>query len=544
MRSGKQLLFPVAGLTSSLVLSGCFADAASATASDDCETDACSTTQTPDDSVGGTTGPTSGGTEPSSSADSTDSTDSTTSADSTDSTGADSTTGAPNSTGSDGTDESSSTGTTSAVQPPQCGNAVLEDGEACDDGRDNSDTEPDACRTNCQVASCGDAIRDNGEDCDIDAVGCLADCSFDAPDFGVFPEAVAVIGQPDMTSNGQNGLGVAFNFPAGVLSHEGRVLVGDGQGVGVFIFDSVPAVGGEMPDAALGLDAVDGESLPFGPSSVGTFTRGLSTDGTRLAITDRGGPRILLFDAIPATSTPADVVVSQPDFETQGSGLSQDRLVDPRDVSIGGGRMAVADFDGNRVILWSAIPETNGVLPDVVLGQDAFDEGQANRGGSVGPDTLNRPVSVWTDGERLAVSDHLNHRVLLWDSFPTQNGQPADHVVGQVDAVSSERTGGSTGLSNPFGVTFVGNRLYVADQFNHRVLIYEGWPEADGVAADALIGHSSFESSTPNDQDEDGSTDATASSQTLARPSMIHFADGQLFVTDAFNHRVVVFEGS
>ncbi len=561
MPSGRSLLFSIAGWTSALLISGCFADVADANSMDVCESEDCSTGATQDDSTVGS-GATTGGAVSSSSSDVTE-------ADPTlpDATGADST--GPNTTGADttgvdttgvdttgvdttvsssgpgssGTDESTSVGTTTSVEPA-CGNGVLEDGEACDDGDDNSDTEPDACRTNCAVPSCGDAVHDSGEDCDTDAVGCLADCTFDAPDFGEFPEAVAVIGQPDMTSNEANGLGVAFRFPAGVVSHEGRVLIGDGQGVGVFIFDSVPAVGGTMPDAALGLEAVDGASLPFGPSSVGGFSRGFSTDGTRLAIADAGGPRILLFDSVPATSTPADVVVAQPDFETQGSGLSQEQLVGPRDVSIGGGRMAVADFAGNRVVLWNAIPQTNGALPDVVLGQGTFDEGQANRGGAVGPDTLSSPVGVWTDGERLAVSDHLNHRVLLWDSFPTQNGQPADHVVGQVDMDSAERTGGPTGLSNPFGITFVGNRLYVSDQFNHRVLIYEGWPEEDGVAADALVGHSGFDSSTPNDQDEDGSTDATCSSQTLTRPSMIHFANGQLFVADAFNNRVVVFEGS
>lgn len=44
------------------------------------------------------------------------------------------------------------------TQHPQC--------EACDDGAGNSDSTPDACRTDCQPARCGDGTVDSGEECD------------------------------------------------------------------------------------------------------------------------------------------------------------------------------------------------------------------------------------------------------------------------------------------------------------------------------------------------------------------------------------------
>lgn len=47
-----------------------------------------------------------------------------------------------------------------------CGDGVLDDGETCDDGDDNSDEQADACRTNCALASCGDGVLDDGEACD------------------------------------------------------------------------------------------------------------------------------------------------------------------------------------------------------------------------------------------------------------------------------------------------------------------------------------------------------------------------------------------
>ena len=66
-----------------------------------------------------------------------------------------------------------------------CGDGVLNDGEECDDGADNSDLDPDACRTDCTRPRCGDGVIDRAEACDPgladDVVGCADDCSFACP---------------------------------------------------------------------------------------------------------------------------------------------------------------------------------------------------------------------------------------------------------------------------------------------------------------------------------------------------------------------------
>jgi hypothetical protein len=53
---------------------------------------------------------------------------------------------------------------------PLCGDGVIEGTEECDDGEQNSDTRPDACRTDCLEAYCGDGVRDTHEECDGDRV--------------------------------------------------------------------------------------------------------------------------------------------------------------------------------------------------------------------------------------------------------------------------------------------------------------------------------------------------------------------------------------
>ena len=62
-----------------------------------------------------------------------------------------------------------------------CGDGATTGAETCDNGPDNSDSLPDACRSSCRVATCGDGVLDSGEACDDsnteDGDACSADCT-------------------------------------------------------------------------------------------------------------------------------------------------------------------------------------------------------------------------------------------------------------------------------------------------------------------------------------------------------------------------------
>lgn len=79
----------------------------------------------------------------------------------------------------------------------QCGDGRVDPDELCDDGVENSDVTPGACRTDCNPAHCGDGVADPNESCDgTDLAGascltlgynggnlsCLADCSNELSD--------------------------------------------------------------------------------------------------------------------------------------------------------------------------------------------------------------------------------------------------------------------------------------------------------------------------------------------------------------------------
>lgn len=66
------------------------------------------------------------------------------------------------------------------IEIDPCGNGVIDAGEACDDGSSNSDTAPDACRTDCGLATCGDNLKDTNEQCDgADRGDCPGSCADD-----------------------------------------------------------------------------------------------------------------------------------------------------------------------------------------------------------------------------------------------------------------------------------------------------------------------------------------------------------------------------
>ncbi|MFD2935149.1 NHL repeat-containing protein [Spirosoma flavum] len=216
-------------------------------------------------------------------------------------------------------------------------------------------------------------------------------------------------------------------------------------------------------------------------------------------------------------------------------GSKGNSLLAPRGVWAVDGRLMVSDTGQNRVFIWNQIPTTEYAEPDVVLGQvDAVNTGR-NAGGSVGADTLQYPSGLWSDGERLIVADAWNHRVLIWNHFPTQNGQPADIVLGQADFTGSQPNGQGIGaapsertLNWPYGVTSDGQRLWIADTGNRRVLFYDHMPTESLAPATAVIGQPDF---TERDYD----------SEHAIWPYSVRIGpDGQLAVVDTQYYRTLI----
>lgn len=181
-------------------------------------------------------------------------------------------------------------------------------------------------------------------------------------------------------------------------------------------------------------------------------------------------------------------------------GAEESPFLAPRGVYLHNTKLIVSDTGQNRIFIWNQLPESLNAAPDVILGQTNVREVSRNNDRGVSGSTLLYPSGVWTDGNRLIVADAWNHRVLIWLTFPSQNGQPADVVVGQPDFNSNQpnvngigKAPSSRSLYWCYGVEVHDGKLLIADTGNRRVLVFNTIPAKNYVEADAVIGAADFE---------------------------------------------------
>src|SRR4029077_14672748 len=197
----------------------------------------------------------------------------------------------------------------------------------------------------------------------------------------------------------------------------------------------------------------------------------------------------------PVCGGQASVVVGQPDFGSVASTpITAASMRVPTAVASDGKILAVADTSNNRVLIWKSIPATNGQPADLVLGQTNFTTVAPN---SLTASALRGPQGVWIQNGKLFVADTQNNRILIWNSVPTQNNQPADLVLGQpnfttaseVNQVNLVLPATANTMLSPTSVTSDGTRLYVSDLGYNRVLIWNSIPASTQQPADLDIRH-------------------------------------------------------
>jgi hypothetical protein len=135
-------------------------------------------------------------------------------------------------------------------------------------------------------------------------------------------------------------------------------------------------------------------------------------------VSDTGNSRILEFDSPLTSDAIADHVIGQPDFTSRtpnNGGVSASSLSDPWGLAVDHvGNLYVADPGNNRVLRFNT-PLASNPSSDRVFGQPGFDTTARNNGGlSAG---LDGPYYVAVDAmSNLYVADLFNHRVLVYDT--------------------------------------------------------------------------------------------------------------------------------
>ncbi|MDE0361906.1 MAG: hypothetical protein OXI74_12120, partial [Rhodospirillaceae bacterium] len=216
-------------------------------------------------------------------------------------------------------------------------------------------------------------------------------------------------------------------------------------------------------------------------------------------------------------------------------------------------RLFVADTWSDRVLVFDMTPGQveSGMEASYVLGQadfESYDPRAArdriyfgSRAGRGIYTTEARAAELAMDerNQRLFVTDGGNHRVLVFDVHPDRiaNGAEAIAVIGQDDFTSRETGVSATRWELPGDLTLdeENQRLFVGVAWQHRVLAFDVHPDrlSNGQAASFVIGQPDFTSAEPG-----------LSASRFRQTDGLSYDDAnhQLFVTDKYNHRVLVYD--
>ena len=140
----------------------------------------------------------------------------------------------------------------------------------------------------------------------------------------------------------------------------------------------------------------------------------ISANYGKLAVTDRFNNRVLIWNTIPSSNTPPDLVLGQANFTTHNSGTGLNNMDFPGQVIITpDGKVLVADSDNNRVLVWTSFPASSGQSADYALPITNY----VNFGDSW-------PWGVWSDGTKVIVTATVAKAVLFWNTFPGPSTSP------------------------------------------------------------------------------------------------------------------------
>ena len=140
----------------------------------------------------------------------------------------------------------------------------------------------------------------------------------------------------------------------------------------------------------------------------------VSSDGQKLAVTDRFNNRILIWNTIPNKKTDPDIVIGQQNFTTQNHGSALNQLNFPGQVIITtDSKMLVADSENDRVLVWTTFPTVSGQSADYAIPVTDY----VSMGDSW-------PWGVWSNGEKTIITATVAETVLFWNSFPGPSTPP------------------------------------------------------------------------------------------------------------------------
>jgi DNA-binding beta-propeller fold protein YncE len=361
-----------------------------------------------------------------------------------------------------------------------------------------------------------------------------------------FEDAEHVIGQEDFTSIVADGAGLNMltEEPYGLTYHAASdqlVVAALLEDVGrTLIFDVSTFEPGELAVDALSAMEV-GMMKPEGVA--------IDTVNHRLFVTDSS--RVLVFeldennDLVDVYSDRALGVPTVHAIEADTSGVSADVFNGVAALAYDSlhNILYVEDYGNSRVLgfnVGASIEDiTNGMSASLVFGQEDF----ISNIQEVDLDSIYYPGGIAVDevGDRLFVADIFSNRVMVFENASmAAPGPDAVAIIGQEDYSANSGGSGTAALNTPAGVAYdAGNdRLFVADVYNNRVVVYDTSDVQEfSEPAAHVLGQVIFD-------DNDMNRGGVAAAGTLALPVALAYDqyEERLLVVEVVNSRALVYD--
>jgi len=211
-------------------------------------------------------------------------------------------------------------------------------------------------------------------------------------------------------------------------------------------------------------------------------------------------------------------------------------------VTLADGRLFVADTGNRRVLVWNSIPQHNGAPADLVLGQvdvTTRDDNASGAGAAVG---MRWPHCVAVKDGRILVADAGNNRIMVWNAMPNSDGAPCSLVLGQggFDGLDHNRAGfhpGERALNMPYGLAIWDNMLFCSDTANSRLVGYALSNLEMDAAATGLAGQPGF-------ADKGDNRWRFAARDSLCWPFGLAASGSMLAIADTGNNRLLLWEAA
>lgn len=194
---------------------------------------------------------------------------------------------------------------------------------------------------------------------------------------------------------------------------------------------------------------------------------------------------------------------------------------------------------------YSSTTFINEQAASLILGQNAVEDISNTNAGGLSASSMYAPYDVFvlpgaamnSEG-KVFVADKSNNRVLIFNSMPTSNKQLADVVIGQSDFTSNGSGSGANQLNNPAGVVSDGTRLFIADEGNNRILVFNTIPVTNGASANIVLGQTTFGAghTAPNN--------GGRSASTLYFNNGSSYGTGLALYSSGFTNKLIVCDGA